>query len=198
MLAHVAKDQNNDPGDRITTPRLVLRAPENTDVEALVAIGNNPRIAENTASLPHPYGKADARAWLERMRSKPSGKGRGFVVCLRDTRETLIGCAGWGDVPGLDLPQIGYWIGETYWNRGFATEAAHAVIDHAFTIGKLDRVGCGCRVTNAASRRVIEKCGFQYDGFGLVHFRSHGGSLPVSKYQMDRTAWASLKAWGAQ
>lgn len=168
------------------------------DVPALVSLANNVHIAENTASLPHPYGKTDAESWINRNRTITAGNGRGFVVCLKDDAEAVIGCSGWGAVPGIDVPQVGYWIGEPHWGNGYATEAAQAVIDHAFTIGELDVVGCGCRVTNTASRRVIEKCGFQYDGLGMIRFRYHAGSLPILKFRMDRSAWSSLKAWGAR
>ncbi len=198
MLAQQTEDQETSPGRRIATPRLILRAPTLSDVAAMVSLANNKQIAENTASMPHPYGAKDAEAWIERSGALAKEKGHRSVVCLKSDEETLIGCAGWGNVPGIDLPQVGYWIGEPNWNNGYATEAAHAMIDHAFTVGGLERVGCGCRVTNGASRRVIEKCGFQYEGLGMIHFRSHAGSLPILKYQMDRAAWASLKAWGAQ
>lgn len=198
MFAHKTEDKDLSPGERIATPRLVLRAPTMNDVTAMVSLANNVRIAENTASLPHPYGEEDAENWITRNLSRTNKSGHGFLVCLKDDPAPVIGCAGWGKVPGLELPQVGYWIGEPYWGNGYATEAAQAMIDHAFTIGGLDVVGCGCRVTNAASRRVIDKCGFQYEGLGMIRFRYHGGSLPILKYRMDRAAWTSLKAWGAR
>lgn len=198
MFAHQTEDQDTCPGERIATPRLVLRKPAMNDAAALVSLANNKNIVENTASLPYPYGLKDAEAWIERTHDRPADKGRGFVICLKDETETLIGCGGWAEVPTAELPQIGYWVGEPYWGKGYATEAAHCVVDHAFTLGQQDRIGAGCRVTNVASRRVIEKCGFQYDGLGMIQFRFHNGSLPILKYQMDRATWASLKAWGAQ
>ena len=84
---------------------------------------------------------------------------------------TLIGACGI-DLRDGPTPEIGYWLGVPYWGRGYATEAARAVIDHAF--GDLDHeaLQAGARVSNPASRRVLEKCGFQWTGVGLYRIRA--------------------------
>ena len=61
-------------------------------------------------------------------------------------------------------PDVGYWLGVKYWNKGYATEATRAVIDYAFTEFGHDSLSAGARVTNPASRRILEKCGFQWTG----------------------------------
>jgi RimJ/RimL family protein N-acetyltransferase len=101
---------------------------------------------------------------------------------------------------GLDLrsdgPELGYWLGVPHWGCGFATEAARAVIDFAF--GKLDlqALQSGARVTNPASRRVLEKCGFQWTGVRLIRVRAIASSAPADRFRLDRGLWASLKSWG--
>jgi RimJ/RimL family protein N-acetyltransferase len=83
-----------------------------------------------------------------------------------------------------------------HWGHGYATEAARAVIDHAFeTLGHAQLVS-GARVTNPASRRVLEKCGFQWTGIGLYRVRAIASSVPVDRFRLDRGLWASLKGWG--
>ena len=94
------------------------------------------------------------------------------------------------------FPEIGYWIGEPYWGRGYATEAVRAVIDHLFSVTDLDSLAAGCRVTNLASRRVIEKCGFQWTGAALFRVRALGASVPADRFRLERSIWASLRAWG--
>ncbi|MEM6388147.1 MAG: GNAT family protein [Pseudomonadota bacterium] len=182
--------------EHLATPRLVLRAPAMADATALVSLANNRNIADNLMSMPHPYRTKDAENWVKTAHAMPKATGARFGIYLKEPSGTFIGATGWGPVPGLDLPQIGYWIGEPYWNNGYATEAVKTIIDHAFKSSEIDEVGCGCRVTNAASRRVIEKCGFQYDGLGMVNSLSRQGAMPILKFRLDRGAWESLRAWG--
>jgi len=71
-----------------------------------------------------------------------------------------------------------------------------AVIDHAF--GDLDHevLAAGARVSNPVSRRVLEKCGFQWTGVGLYRIRAINSAAPVDRFRLDRGLWASLKSWG--
>lgn len=183
---------------RILTPRLVLRSPAERDVERLVALADNPKIAFKLASVPHPYRAQDARDFIARARSGTPATGMSFAVALRETGEPLIGACGYGPFGDAGDMHLIYWIGEPYWGRGFATEAAHAVVDFAFGAGRLDQLWSASRVTNPAARRVIEKCGFQYRENGLIRSAAVGGMVPVEFYRLDRRTWASLKAWAAQ
>ncbi len=85
-----------------------------------------------------------------------------------------------------------------YWGQGYATEAARAVIDHAFDDARIDALVAGARVANPASRRVLEKCGFQWTGVELRRVRAIASSAPVDRFRLDRGLWASLKSWGAE
>src|SRR6202043_2012659 len=88
------------------------------------------------------------------------------------------------------------WLGQAFWRKGFATEAVRALIDHAF--GDLDHeeLHASARVTNPASRHVLEKCGFQWTGVGLCRIRAIHSSAPVDRFRLERGIWASLKSWG--
>ncbi|HYA07874.1 MAG TPA: GNAT family protein, partial [Xanthobacteraceae bacterium] len=77
-----------------------------------------------------------------------------------------------------------------------ATEAVRTVIDHAFEALGHNALASGARVSNPASRRVLEKCGFQWTGVGLYRIRAINSSAPVDRFRLDRGLWASLKAWG--
>ncbi len=94
-------------------------------------------------------------------------------------------------------PEIGYWLGVKHWGKGYATEAVRALIDFAFTDLDADAILSAARVTNPASRRVLEKCGFQWTGVGLLRIRAIASSAPIDRFRLDRGLWASLKSWGA-
>ena len=107
-----------------------------------------------------------------------------FALTLADTG-AFIGCAGL-DARGSAL-ELGYWIGEPYWRHGYATEAAHALVDLAFRATAIDALDVSCRVINAASRRVIHKCGFQYcrPGHDELDLRRPGAGRALSPRPQD-------------
>ncbi|WP_127089154.1 GNAT family N-acetyltransferase [Aquabacter cavernae] len=179
----------------LETARLVLRVPQIEDVAAIAEHANNRKIAEMTANLPHPYRPADGRAFIEQL---ATGDGAHFAVFLkREQGPVFAGMCGFGRRPGESAPELGYWFGEPFWGRGIATEAARAIIDYAFSETDAERLLGAARVVNPASRRVLEKCGFQWCGAGLCRVKALSASVPVDRFQLDKGTWASLRAWGS-
>jgi RimJ/RimL family protein N-acetyltransferase len=173
----------------LETARLTLRPPCRSDVKAIVKLANDRRIAENTARIPHPYSVAHAREFIGSV-NKRAGEAC-FLVTLDDAP---IGACGID--PRQDGPEIGYWLGVQYWGRGLATEAVRALIDHAFGDLQHETLHAGARVSNPASRRVLEKCGFQWTGVRLWRIRAINSAAPVDRFRLDRGLWASLESWG--
>ncbi|MBN8920634.1 MAG: GNAT family N-acetyltransferase [Rhizobiales bacterium] len=176
----------------LETERLVLRAPQLEDVKAIAALANDRRIAENTRRIPHPYTISDAEHFVSGLHASPDEMA--MLVTLQDG--TVIGCCGLNIVDG-PVPELGYWLGQRYWDQGYATEAVRALIDHAFGDLGHEALHAGARVTNPASRRILEKCGFQWTGVGLVRIRAISSSAPIDQFRLDRGLWASLKSWRA-
>jgi RimJ/RimL family protein N-acetyltransferase len=175
----------------LETERLVLRAPRLEDAKAVAQLANDRRIAENTARIPHPYSLADAEKFIA------SVNGIGGEIAFLITRgKMVLGAAGLS-LPEGEPPELGYWLGVSFWGHGYATEAVHAVIDHAFGDLDVEILSAGARVTNPASRRVLEKCGFQWTGVGLTRIRALASSAPVDRFRLERAIWRSLKSWGA-
>jgi RimJ/RimL family protein N-acetyltransferase len=174
----------------LETKRLALRAAHLEDAKAVAALANDRRIAENTARIPYPYKLTDAEQFIAGANKKGEAA---YLITLLDG--TIIGAC------GLmfhydNTPEIGYWLGVPYWNKGYATEALHALIDYAFTDLTHDAVQAGARVTNPASRRVLEKCGFQWTGVGLYRINSIKSSAPIDRFRLERRIWSALKTWG--
>jgi RimJ/RimL family protein N-acetyltransferase len=176
----------------LATERLVLRAPCAADIGAIAALANDRRIAANTARIPHPYGVADAEQFVASANTRDGHAC--FVICLDGAP---IGVCGLDPRSDDNDVELGYWLGTSYWGRGFATEAVRAVIDHAF--GELEHatLQAGARVSNPASRRVLEKCGFQWTGVRLTRIRAINSAAPIDRFRLDRGLWQSLKSWGS-
>ena len=200
-------DQSRSPEDRprpdrsrtdcpvLLSQRLVLRSPHVEDIDALAHLANNAAIATMVARMPHPYTAKDAADFVRRTNIGEIGKCV-YAITKAENGEFLGCCALEPHAADEDTLEMGYWLGEPYWNRGYATEAAHALIDMAFRTRDIARIDARCRVTNIASRRVIQKCGFQFQGSGMVGNLAMGGMVPVEWYRLDRKTWLSLKSWG--
>jgi RimJ/RimL family protein N-acetyltransferase len=175
----------------LKTARLVLRAPRLADARRVAALVNDRRIAENTARIPHPYALADAEAWIGAANRTPGEA----TFLLEVGGEVIGGC-------GFDLraggPEIGYWLGVPFWGNGYATEAVQAVIDYAFGEHRLPALLAGARITNPASRRVLENCGFQWTGVALCRIRALGTSVPLDRFRLERAVWALLGSQEAE
>jgi RimJ/RimL family protein N-acetyltransferase len=174
----------------LITERLVMRPPHDEDLDDLVVLADNRRIAEMLARMPNPYGANEARSFIANSKASVIGSAI-YALTLAETG-AFIGCAGLNQTErGLEL---GYWIGEPHWGNGYATEAAHALVDLAFRATSITALHASCRVINPASRRVIHKCGFQYAGQGMLN-SVVAGKVPVERYRLDRRTWASLRSW---
>ena len=69
---------------------------------------------------------------------------------------------------------IGYWIGAPFSRQGYMREAIAALVHHAFTVMDLSRIDAGCLPENAASRGVLEKAGFKYEGVAQSYLQING------------------------
>jgi RimJ/RimL family protein N-acetyltransferase len=175
----------------VATERLTLRRPTLADVRAIARLANDRRVAENTRRLPHPYSQDHAVDFIRATAELDSES-----VFLIEHDGTPLGMVGI-DRSEPDHAELGYWLGVEHWGRGFATEAARGAIDFFFEEFGDDHLHAGARVTNPASRKVLEKCGFQWSGVQLHRFLALGSSTPVDCFRLSRSVWASLKSWSS-
>jgi RimJ/RimL family protein N-acetyltransferase len=174
----------------LETERLMLRAPTLEDAKLVAALANDKRIAENTRRIPHPYSRADAEDFIATANTP-----QGDINFLITTRAGVpIGACGIATHDDA-APEIGYWLGVKHWGKGYGTEAVRALIDFSFTELAHDGLSAGARVTNPASRRILEKCGFQWTGVGLCRIRALNSSAPIDRFRLDRGLWTALRRW---
>ena len=141
---------------------LQIRSWRKSDLDALLRHANNAKIAANLRDqFPHPYTRRDAIDYLDFVRDQRPE--RAFAV--QHSGEAI---GGLGFQVGVDIGRVsaemGYWISEAYWGRGFATRAVGAISEWAFAEYKLTRVFALVFSHNAPSIRVLEKAGFQCEG----------------------------------
>jgi RimJ/RimL family protein N-acetyltransferase len=135
-----------------------VRSWRESDVASLARHANNRKVWLNLRdAFPHPYGEADGRAFIARaVERRPETV---FAIAVDGDAVGGIGFTLREDVERVSA-EIGYWLGEQYWNRGITTEALRAVTAHAIAVHGLARVYALPFEWNAASCRVLEKCGY--------------------------------------
>ena len=146
----------------LVTQRLVMRAPRESDIAELVQLADNRHVAQMLARMPHPYGEAEARAFIAMCQLRQPGATYALTLVGQGPEAgAFVGCAGLNAKDrGLEL---GYWIGEPYWKHGYATEAAAGLIDCAFGAGAKAVIAHSLAEPNA-SNAVMRKLGLRFCG----------------------------------
>lgn len=164
---------------QIETPRLVMRPPQGRDFEAWAQLRRESREFlvpwEPSWSRDHlsPRAYRNRVAWAERV----IRQGEALPLFLVERASGAL-------VGGLTLSNVrrqpaqaatlGYWIGEPHARRGFMSEALTAVREHAFASMDLSRLEAACLPENAASRRLLERCQFKYEGVAQAYLQING------------------------
>ncbi len=139
-----------------------LREWRRGDEAELVAVANNPNVARYLRDrFPSPYTLDDANAWIS---LNEAAERRSHFAIVLDAR--VIGGVGFDlhEAERRIVAEIGYWLGEAFWGRGIATAACCALTTYAFERHSLRRIESQVFAPNVASRRVLEKCGYECEG----------------------------------
>ncbi len=156
---------------RLKTDRLVLRPFRAADASAVQALCGNWNVARMLARVPHPYTREHAETWIA-SHGASRRSGVEHVFCIEYGGE-VVGSIGLQRMTD-DAYDLGYWIGEPWWGRGFATEAVRRIVRFAVDGLAAARLTAGHFADNPASGRVLEKCGFHYIGSGMATGAARG------------------------
>jgi RimJ/RimL family protein N-acetyltransferase len=145
-------------------------------------------VAEMTATWPHPLPEGEAGRRIKAARALDAeGKALILAVTSKGAPDRLIGTIGSG-APAEGVATIGYMLDPAVHGRGLATEAVEAFVRVLFTHGRVDGVAATCRVENRASRRVLEKNGFELVRTGLSETKVRG-EVVVDFLELSRRDW---------
>jgi RimJ/RimL family protein N-acetyltransferase len=148
----------------LVTSRLLLRLLEISDSRRIMELAGDRRVYETTLRVPHPYLEGMAERWIaSSVLAFYSGKGVDLAITLKDSGE-IIGVVGLDADQGHKRAELGYWIGVPYWNLGYCTESARAVIGYGFNVLGYHKITSRHMSVNPASGRVMEKAGMKYEG----------------------------------
>ena len=141
-----------------------LRAWTLADAPALAKLINNKKVQDNLRDgLPFPYGEEDAKAFLSAVLASDPDQNLAFAI---EADGELIGSISATRCANIHFrtAELGYYLGEPYWGKGFATEAVRQICDYIYRNTDIIRIFAEPFAYNAASCRVLEKAGFQLEG----------------------------------
>lgn len=181
----------------LKTERLILRPFEIDDVDAVFRYQNNPNAAKYDGWRPCET-REDAEKTVENLMKAAEKGDENRAIVLKNTQE-LIGQIGLcEDDIRHRIPRckkVNYLIGEEHWGKGYATEALREIQRYAFEDAKLNIITVAYLTGNMASKHVMEKCGFRYDGVIRQAMRRYDGKIFDSfEYSMTRREYLTQKA----
>ena len=155
----------------IVTKRLKLRPFALDDAPEVQRLAGDRDIASTTLNIPHPYEDGVAEQWIGTHReSFEKGEEVHFAIVHGD-RAFLIGAIGLIIQREHENAMLGYWVGKPYWNQGYCTEAARAVLRYGFETLGLNRIYATHFQRNPASGRVMQKIGMSPEGCQKQHVK---------------------------
>lgn len=163
----------------IETERLTLRLPVHQDYHTWVQLRSESRDFltpwEPTWAADHLSRKNFTNRVHWASRSNAAGSAVPLFLIRRED-QALLGALTLDNIRRgpAQAGTAGYWIGERYARHGYMREALTAMVHHAFTELGLSRIEAGCLPENAASRGVLEKVGFKYEGVAQSYLQING------------------------
>ncbi len=141
---------------------ILLRQLRDSDAPALAQLANNKKIWDNVRDLlPHPYSIDDANSFIQLTQNE--NPQMSFAIEYEKEFCGMIGLVAQTDVYRRTA-EIGYWIGEPYWNKGIATKCVKLVTGYGFNELGFIRIHTGIFEYNTGSMKVLLKNGYSKDG----------------------------------
>jgi RimJ/RimL family protein N-acetyltransferase len=164
--------------------RIQLTAFRRSDKAALVEHLNDKEIYDRTLRIPYPYTEAHAEEWLARAEILDAREGPKTGWAIRSEAGLLMGGIGFKDVEigKTHGAEIGYWLAKPYWGQGIMTAVVTKACEFAFSELGLAKITAQVFALNTASTRVLEKCGFEMEGYLKKHCWKGERAIDVRAY----------------
>ena len=150
---------------RLELTKCIVRSFEWADAASIAKHADNRAVWINLRDLfPHPYTRKDANKWIMYLHEQ----GAAATEFAIEAGGEVIGSVGFRIQKDMERhsAEIGYWLGQDYWGRGIATEALRTLTEYAFSRYEyLLRIYAYVFEWNTASMRVLEKCGYEREGW---------------------------------
>lgn len=155
-----------------------------SDAADLAAAISNKKVQDNLRDgLPYPYTEQDGRDYITEMLSADENETFAFAITADNKVVGSIGIFRQGNIH-MRTAELGYYIAEEYWGKGIMTEAVKQICKYVFDKSDILRIYAEPFAYNAASCRVLEKAGFQYEGTLRDNAVKNGKVLDMKMYSL--------------
>ena len=187
-------DLARDDAFRLETARMWLRWPRSSDEAAVQRFCSLWEVARYTARIPHPYPPGSAERFIYAAReANASGRDLTLVLAPKKGKREVIGSISL-ESRGADRLTLGFALAPEYWNEGLATEAACVMVKAGFVLAPAIEIFASVAIDNPASRRVLEKCGFEFVSTEPRGAPARGGMIDSHNFRQTRKAWTEAMA----
>lgn len=180
------------PCCRLETERLLLRPPEAGDVARIVPLIGDYAVAKNLSRVPHPYAEEDAKTFLAKAdEERALGQSHVFAIVPK-SEGALVGTCGL-HLKDDGVFEFGYWLGQPYWGKGYASEAAKRLVAFAFHDLDVSILRAGYYHDNPVSGRVLAKLGCVTAGVEHRDCLARGHAVYCHMVVLDRENFGRRK-----
>lgn len=184
------------PFPTLTTQRLTLRPFTLADAPTVQKLGSAYEVAAKTLTMPHPYPDGVAEDWIASHGpdwEKKTGLTLALTLRTEDhtTPQEIMGAISLMLTVVHRRAALAYWLGMPYWNNGYMTEAAGAMVKYGFEELQLNRIEAGHHRSNPASGRVMQKIGMQHEGINRQYIFRFGKFEDRVMYGLLASDWGS-------
>ncbi len=177
------------PMPEIETERLRLRRFRPSDLHAAYAWGSDQEVSRYAFWDTH-ESPVDTQGFLDFCYREYEEKGIGpWAVELKESGETIGNCSFGRIYLGDSRIEIAYFFARPHWNRGYATEGVRAMLGFGFDTLECNRMEARCVPANAASERVMQKAGLEYQGTLTFHIEPREQDVDLKVYSLLRWQW---------
>lgn len=181
-----ANKSNNQKIPTLVSERLTLRPFRFSDAKEVQRMAGHPKVAATTMTIPHPYLDGVAEEWIAKHQEW-FNKGQSIDWAIELTAsQQLIGNISFGVSQSNQRAELGYWIGEEFWNKGYCTEAARLAIRYGFEVMKLNKITSRYMSENPASGKVMKNAGMVQEGVLAQEFYKNDRFVDVIVYGLTR------------
>jgi len=172
----------------IETERLILRPFTLADAPEVQRLAGDWEVAFGSMGiLPHPYEDGMAEEWIKNHQENFNNGIDTILAITHREEKYLIGAISLTRNNRFESAFLGYWLGKSYWNKGYCTEASMAMVEYGFDVLMLNRIFASHLTRNPASGRVLQKINMQHEGHMRQHVKVWGKFEDLTWYGILRS-----------
>jgi len=173
------------PASQVTlqSQNLLLRHFSLEDAKQVYLLANNRNIANNVANIPYPYTLKDAKYWIETHFNEFLAQKKIIYAITLLKNNQLMGAISLVEItPEHKRAELGYWLGERYWNKGYCTEATIILSEYVLQKLNFNKITAHHLIRNPASGKVLLNAGFTHEGTLRQHVFKNGIAEDIALY----------------